>query len=600
MSEYKEFDINKIIAELLNENIKDLINEGKKILKGTKQTAQLTLKTIYSDYLKRIYERYGKSKSFFIRQNPVELYEFYIPMGLTCDTITINTANVKGIFNVNKYSIITGTGGAGKSIMLKHLFVDTLKQKKHIPIFVELRDIINTKMSLLDLIINVTENFGLNIERNFFLKAFKKGHFTLFLDGLDEVNKNRKLKLLKEIKNITIRYPNVNIVLTTRPDILMSELDVFSIFTIQPLTLDKSLQLIDKLPADEDLKNKFSKDLKIGLYEKHESFLSNPLLLSIMMLTYGYSADIPNKSSIFYNQAFEALFQRHDSFKGAYKRKRETNLDIQEFSKVFSIFCILTYEDRKSKFTKDEVISYLQNTKSITDLEFDNDAFYVDLLQSVSLLIEDGMSVYFTHRSFQEYFASKFIVESEKDLKISLLNKYMKYARTDDVFELSREQDKDFIDFEIIQPFIDKLKDEIGLKKNIGITNYLRYIKKMWSKFEFRAGNLIGVSKDVKCTEMMFFILRNVTPELTNKELGTSDRSDWIRSKKEDSLNISNKTLIFETSSLKTTDVFVKELYKHGKLFSSISLKILMIFNNQIKERKKTIETSLAELLLKK
>ncbi|MCZ4695516.1 NACHT domain-containing protein [Ancylomarina euxinus] len=595
----EEFDINKVTAELLSDQMKGIVNVGRDFLKGSADNIQFSLRTIYTDYIKRVYDRYGKSKSFFIRDNPVELYNFYVPMGIKCEEIIINSSNLKGILNVNTHSIISGTGGAGKSIMLKHLFIDSLKQKKQIPVFIELRDLNNTRFSLIDLLVDTTNSFGLKIDKKFFFKGLDKGHFILFLDGLDEVNKNRKLALLKEIKYFTNKYPTIDILLTTRPDIMLSELDIFSTFNIIPLTLEQSLKLIKKLPADEELKSKFSKDLEGRLFTKHESFLSNPLLLSIMMLTYGYSADIPSKSSVFYNQAFEALFQRHDSFKGAYKRKRETKLDSLEFSRVFSTFCILTYEDRKFKFTKNEVLEYLVQAKDITCIDFEIENMYTDLLQAVSLLIEDGLSLYFTHRSFQEYFAAKFIVESNKEVKIELFNKYMKYANNDDVFELSREMDKEFVDFEVIQPFIEKFLNEIHLKKNIGITVYLKYLKIIWKKFEFKNGNLFGTPLSAEYREMIFFILQNVCPDLREKELSLIDQSEWVREQKSLSLK-ENLTTSYETKSLKTTDVIVKELYMNGILFSKQPLKVLIKINKVIKERKKCFEKRLKDLLLKR
>lgn len=595
----EEFDINKVIAEFLTSTAGEILSSGKDAIEGTIEKVQLKLKTVYTDYLKRVYERYGKSKSFFIRDEPVNLYEFYIPLGLECNKIKIKSANLKGVLNVNHCCIISGTGGAGKSIILKHLFIDCLKLKKQVPIFIELRDLNSKELNLEELIKITTKNFGLKISEKHFETALEKGHFILFLDGLDEVVKSKKDFLLKEINELTIKYPKTSVLLTTRPDIKLTELDIFSTFKTLPLSLEKSISLVKKLPADEELKSKFIEDLKNGLYIKHQSFLSNPLLLSIMMLTYGYSSDIPSKSSVFYNQAFDALFQRHDSFKGAYKRKRETNLDIQEFSKVFSTFCILTYEQRLFKFSKKEVIDYLHQCKKITSIDFNPEDYLTDLLQAVSLLIEDGMSLYFTHRSFQEYFSAKFIVESEKELKLKLFEKYQKYANSDKVFQLAREMDRDFIDFEVVKPFLEYLFDEISLKKNVGITNYIKFIKLNWERFEFKNGQLYGIVKDQKINEMFYFILYSVCPELLEKEIDNNDKSDYVVRKKKETEG-TDEIVVFETSKLKTTDTFTKELFKNGVLFSKTPLKILVKTNKSIAERKETVEKSLTELLFEK
>lgn len=593
-----EFDINKVVAEFISNTANDIFTSSKEAIFDTTEKIKINLKTVYSEYLNKIYNRYGKSKSFFIRDEPLDLYSFYVPIGIECNKINIKSANLKAILNVNKCSIISGTGGAGKSILLKHLFLDCLRLKNSIPIFIELRDLNSEKINLIELLKITTENFGLNISSKHFELSLKKGHFMLFLDGLDEVDKNKKDILLKEINELTIKYTKTNILLTTRPDVKLSELDIFSTFKTTPLTLEKSIELIVKLPADEILKEKFIKDLKKDLFDRHQSFLSNPLLLSIMMLTYGFSADIPNKSSIFYNQAFDALFQRHDSFKGAYKRKRETNLDIQEFSKIFSTFCILTYENRLFKFTKNEVIEYLEQAKKITSIDFNSENFLTDLLQSVSLLIEDGVSIYFTHRSFQEFFAAKFIVESNKEIKLNLLKKYQKYANSDSIFELTREMDKDFFDFEVIQPFLSNLFEKISLKKSITITNYLKYLKLVWEVFEFKNGSLYGTIKEQKINQMIYFILYDLCKEEVNKEL-MGDRSQFIiSSKKQTEKN--DKKIIFITKELKTSDLFTNELYNNGMYFSKEPLKMLLNTNKQILERKKNVEKSLTELLLNK
>jgi len=521
-----------------------------------------------------------------------------VPLGVKCNKIEIHSANIKAILDVNNFSIISGTGGAGKSIMLKHLFVDALKKKKQVPVFIELRDLNSNNCTVEELIFGTVKSFGLEMSSSLFNDAMGKGHFVLFLDGLDEVNKSIKNILLQEINKLTITFPNISILLTTRPDIKLSELDVFTVFKICPLTLENSVSLIKLLPADDEIKAKFVKDLPNGLFEKHESFLSNPLLLSIMLLTYGFSSDIPNKPSLFYNQAFEALFQRHDSFKGAYKRTRATELDIQEFAVVFSTFCILSYEDRKLNFTRTQVIEYIQKAKRITNIEFEVESYLEDLLQAVSLLVEDGMTINFTHRSFQEYFASKFIVESDDELKKELLKKYQNNAQSDSVYSLTRELNMNFVDFEVVLPFLNSLFAEIGYKKKIGISVYLKYIRILFYRFEFKGGNLYGTINNTEKKEMIYFILNNICRGFIEKEMTNNDKSKWISEKKLETKE-SEKIIIFQTRLLKTSDTFTKELYDNGMFFSKTSIRGLIKVFNDISERKEKLTISLSDLLNK-
>jgi hypothetical protein len=102
-----------------------------------------------------------------------------------------------------------------------------------------------------------------------------------------------------------------------------------------------------------------------------------------MLLTYGQSADIPNKLNIFYNQAYEALFQRHDALKGAYQRDRSCGLDLQDYAKVFSAFCLQTYDKRLLQFSRSTAIDYIEKAKPILNIAFDSNEILMDALQSI-------------------------------------------------------------------------------------------------------------------------------------------------------------------------------------------------------------------------
>ena len=79
---------------------------------------------------------------------------------------------------------------------------------------------------------------------------------------------------------------------------------------VRALTIPQVIRLISKIDYDRDLKRHFIEQIYHHLYASHKSFLSSPLLATIMLLTYEYFAEIPNKMHIFYEQAFAALFRR--------------------------------------------------------------------------------------------------------------------------------------------------------------------------------------------------------------------------------------------------------------------------------------------------
>ncbi|EPG9704121.1 NACHT domain-containing protein, partial [Acinetobacter baumannii] len=165
-----------------------------------------------------------------------------------------------------------------------------------------------------------------------------------------------------------------------------------------------------KLDYDRQVKNSFLRELDKKLYESHSSFASNPLLLTMMLLTYEQIAEIPNKIHLFYEQAFLTLFNKHDSLKSMYKRKSFSQLPLDDFKRCLEAFCILSYSGRSYSFSENEINKYLDNSINISRVTTNSKFFLNDLLDSVCILQRDGLGFNFTHRSFQEYFSAQFLV----------------------------------------------------------------------------------------------------------------------------------------------------------------------------------------------
>jgi predicted NACHT family NTPase len=424
MSTGNEINLNDIAVKLVEQNAKTFFTKGQQLLNNAKNAFRVKLKNTYADYLQCIYDRHSRAKSFFIREEPVPLYDFYVPMGLSCNSREMSKASIKKITSISKLSIITGKGGSGKSTMMRHLLIDAVSSGDKIPVFIELRSLNQSDQSLLDLIKETLISNKFSFDDNYLDKAFKAGHFIFFFDGFDEINRSKQDATSKQIQKLADRYDRNWMVISSRIDGNLEAWQQFNVFTINHLTLEQACQLIQKVPYDKSIKAKFIEALKESLYEQHHSFLSNPLLLSIMLLTYGENADIPNKLSLFYNQAYETLFQRHDALKGGFKRDRNTKLDIQDFAKVFAAFSILTYDKTLFEFPSTIALEYLSKAKKVCNLEFNEEEYLFDTIQAVNLLVEDGIHIQFTHRSFQEYFAAAFIKEASAEKQAKLIEKY--------------------------------------------------------------------------------------------------------------------------------------------------------------------------------
>ncbi len=370
-------------------------------------------------------------------------------------------------------------------MLMKHLVISAIATKDKVPVFIELRQL-EPETGSLERTINRTLRIkGMSVTDAFVKEALKHGHFVLLLDGYDEIAPQKRDAVGKNIRAFSEEYPNLSLVISSRPDQTLEGWQGFNIFRVAPLTVKQAGELIDKVEYDSDLKQKFVSDLQKGLFAKHESFLSNPLLLSIMLLTYSESANIPGKLNVFYNQAYEALFQRHDALKAGFKRTRKTRLDIQDFAKVFSAFCVLTFDKRKFEFTRTEALEFLAKAKPLCRVEFVNEDYLHDAQEAVCLLVEEGLHFVFSHRSFQEYFTARFISESPASNQRALVQRFSRTYARDNVLGLLYELAPEVVEDYYFLPAVASLRKELGIKKKITRTAFLKYVKRAYSEFKF-------------------------------------------------------------------------------------------------------------------
>lgn len=589
----EELDINKVAAEFVSHNLENVYNLSKGVLKGAADKIRLRLQNSYNSYVVCVAQRYSKAKSFFIRNEPTNLYDFYVPIGLSSSNNRIEVPSINAVASVNPFVVVTGGGGSGKSMLMRHLFLDTLETKERVPVFLELRELNQTQIPLLEFLEETLRSNKFGLDHEYILKALKAGHFVIFLDGFDEVALSIRKDLTKEIQQLAKSYDQNLIVVSSRPDNEFTGWSSFTTLVVNPLNVGQACELVEKLPFDDELKSKFLLDLKNELFEKHESFLSNPLLLSIMLLTYGQSADIPNKLSIFYNQAYEALFQRHDALKGAFQRERLSKLDIQDYGRVFSAFCIQTYDKRAFQFSKSDALDYLERAKKIINLEFNTGDFLSDALQAVCLLIEEGLLVVFAHRSFQEYFVARFICHLKPEMQDRMMDKYARTFLHDEVMTLIYEMNPELVERAFIIPCLERLAKFIGLRTRVGITHYLRYLKSQYPRFELPEGTIIGYpsSPQYPYGKMVSFVIYHCGSLVGWHAFPAHlDDLEFMRKKYgKGPIDISNMTY---------RDDFIVDLATQKHFFSKPTLQLVFDIRKALVEKHRNADKSIDELLL--
>ncbi|CCE04581.1 hypothetical protein BRAS3843_1090023 [Bradyrhizobium sp. STM 3843] len=386
-----------------------------------------TLSLNLAPYYETTIARCSNIRTLISRDQSIPIDLIYVPTYLSAERKTINEDEFIERIPRDKAIIVCGSGGSGKSVFMRRLFL-ALAHGTHaaLPILVELRGI-NTLVSskILPYVYHsLVLGPGSVISERQFEAAVKTGAIYLILDGFDEVAPEIRSSLEKELIELQRNNPNMVLIVTSREDERFSSWQNFVRFSVLPMAKKEVVELLRKLPYQKVIRNKFAEAVRTSLYDKHESFLSNPLLATMMLITYEQFAQIPDKIHIFYEQAFETLFFRHDTLKEAgFERKRYVDLAINEFKNCLSAFCISTYVKAKYQFTESEVLDAITAACRHEKLDVRPADFLRDLIESVCIMQRDGTLITFTHRSFQEYFSACFISRSPSIDLADLLDK---------------------------------------------------------------------------------------------------------------------------------------------------------------------------------
>lgn len=457
------FDINQITTNLLDRNIDKILKKFGNFIKGEINKARIDYNFAFKTYIKNAYDKYSKIKTLLYRTEPKYLYDFFECNTLKYHKKFIDSNDINNVIAISHFLVILGTGGIGKTTLLKHFFINELKADDLIPVFVELKDLNKEGNVLINCIYDSLHMLGFNLEEEYFQYALNTGCFIFLLDGFDEITNNKYEQSLREICDFCDQYNNNYFIISSRPCDDFISLQRFTILESLPFSKEQAISLVEKLEyGDFLLKENFLNELKSKLYEQHTSFASNPLLLNIMLMTFDNYAEIPEKLHLFYENAFETLYSKHDATKGCYKREMLSKLSYDNFKKVFARFCFMTYTKDKFEFTYEELHSFLVDSAKYLDFIFNVNNYIKDLLNAICVIYLDGKKYRFSHRSFQEYFTAVFLKdlsdEQQTKASIFLINKR---RFLDKVLDMFYDMAKERFEKNIILPILKRIEDII-------------------------------------------------------------------------------------------------------------------------------------------
>ncbi|KEQ42429.1 NACHT domain protein [Streptococcus mitis] len=464
----------KFMNAIFDEYLSPLISKIANKLKITYNEVKIDLEIPFQAYLTNSYEKYSKIKTIIYGIEPKKLYDFFEIPFLKKGSDIIKPTTTKILTDLSKFLIIEGSGGIGKSTLMKHLFLSELKLKDYIPIFIELKDFNEEgHLDLEKLLLKKLNQFHNTFQEEYLDYALQSGCFLFLLDGYDELYSENQKEFFKKLNDFCDKYPENHYILSSRPysESEFIEFQRFTVLKAVSFTKEQAISLITKIEyPDEELKDKFIRDLESGLYDRHKSFASNPLLLNIMLSTYNDYAEIPQKLHLFYYQAFDTMLSKHDATK-SYRRKMLSDLSSDTFKECFAIFCFLTYQKAKTEFTFPEIDEIfkkfpprIKNVLNIGD-------FIDDLGNALCVLYREGNRYKFTHRSFQEYFVAYFLnIQTDskmRDYSFLLIESGKFSTSADSVFPMLEDMSTQRFNNNILIPLLNKFEESKSGEKDL-------------------------------------------------------------------------------------------------------------------------------------
>ena len=127
--------------------------------------------------------------------------------------------------------------------------------------------------------------------------------------------------------------------------------------------------------SEKELAEKIIKAINHIDNRSYRTFLSNPLLLSMFILTFQSYSEIPKKRSDFYKQVLDTLYVHDSVSKLSIVRAKISGLPKEGFEDMQDYLALSAFFEEKFIFQKEYLYQKLNIIKAKkTHLEFDNDS----------------------------------------------------------------------------------------------------------------------------------------------------------------------------------------------------------------------------------
>jgi hypothetical protein len=366
--------------------------------------AQSRMKALHQ----RLYES-QRVKTIWHTDRPLSLSSFFHPAYVMRSESGVASQTKLTSLNdlPDNHNILFGTVGQGKSILIRYLLGKEIKSGTRIPVLCELRNVDKDTLEeyltdRLALLLDVSP------DQDLFSAFAGKGKLSFLLDGYDEIEPSRLHSLTQNIQDLSFKYPECRIVLTSRPDAECKHLTNFHINRLAPISERELPEFYKRITKDQAFTQRIVAAIGASPM-KIRGLLTTPLLATLLAISYRAAHKIPLDFAEFYDELFQILLVRHDGAKLGWRRQRQTKLNDRQIQQIFEAFCFATRKRQLASVDHELAQNLAAEAVKICDQVADPQLFLKDIKNITCLIIDEGKKMNFVHISVQEFFAARYI-----------------------------------------------------------------------------------------------------------------------------------------------------------------------------------------------